>query len=86
MNIFETFSNKHGNTTKALNYLNAKLGKSYVHGRYAQWAAGRALPHINTYRLIHMEVLDYVLENSALNEATQEMFLMQIRLPEPDEE
>lgn len=84
MNIFDTFSNKHGNTSEALKYLNKKLGKSYVHSRYAQWASGRALPHIDTYRFIHQEVLDYVLKNAALDEATQEMLFMQICLPDPD--
>ena len=84
MNIFIAFSNKHGTTANALKYLNQKLGKSYTHSRFSQWASGRALPHMDTYHFIHMEVLDYVLKNSGLDNAMQEMLFMQIRLPNPD--
>lgn len=82
MNIFVTFSNKHGTTANALKHLNQNLGKSYTHSRFSQWASGRALPHMDTYRFIHMEVLDYVLKNSSLNEAMQEMLRIQLSLPD----
>lgn len=85
MNIFNAFSNKHGTTANALKHLNQNLGKSYTHSRFSQWASGRALPHMDTYRFIHMEVLDYVLKNSGLDEAMQELLWMQIRLPDPDD-